>query len=137
MWLEWYKQQAVLYKKRENQWNSKRVTHALSTIYILMLMYNNDNNACLSLGVAFNALKTVFERVKAIVEVEAAERAAEKSQKKKNCSQYSERFRIQESIKFYLPKKDYQQYSVCLYFANMAVESSQQVEDNNKVKVLV
>ena len=58
-------------------------------IYILMLMRNNDNvrgdrqMASLSLGVAFNALKAVFERIKAIVEVEAAERIAEKSQKRR------------------------------------------------------
>ena len=55
-----------------------------------MLMYNNDNNAggdrqmaSLSLGVTFNALKAVFERAKAIVEAEAAERAAEMSQKRR------------------------------------------------------
>ena len=105
-------------------------------------MYNNDNAGgdrqnqmtSLSLGVAFNALKAVFERVKPIVEAEAAEGVAEKSQKRRiACSHYSERLRIQESIiKFYPSKKEHQQYPVCLCFANMAVESSQQLEDNNK-----
>ena len=70
-----------------------------------MLMYNNDNNASLSLRVAFNALKTVFERVKAIVEVEAAERAAEKSQKKRIAASIQRGSGFKNPLSFIFPKR--------------------------------
>jgi len=53
-----------------------------------------------SIVVAYNALKAVVEKVRPIVEAEAAERAVEKAKVRRSAANAQRGFRIQDTMKF-------------------------------------
>mmetsp|Transcript_36041 Transcript_36041/g.41426 ORF Transcript_36041/g.41426 Transcript_36041/m.41426 type:complete len:176 (-) Transcript_36041:119-646(-) len=94
-------------KERERKWTGTRVANALSIIYISMLMRNDNDGSgsgspmtSRSIVVAYNALKAVVEKVRPIVEAEAAERVVEKAKVRRSAANAQRGFRIQDTMKF-------------------------------------